>query len=255
MKARSQRRAWLRRLAAGRAWSVSLQVIFIALVIYLFLPRPEITRPNTTWSRTVRDRHGTLLHLSTAADGRYRLQTPLAAVSPHWIEATLAKEDRWFRWHPGVNPLALLRAAWGSTIGHPAGGASTLTMQVARLRWGLETRTVSGKLLQVFRAIQLERHHSKDAILEAYFNLAPYGGNVEGAAAAALLWCGRDASQVTRRESIALSVIPQSPATRHPGFPRDAGRIAAAQGRLSAILTGVRSDPLAATFTSGRLSG
>lgn len=252
MTARSQWRAWLRRLAAGRAWSVSLQVILIALVGYLFLPRPEITRPITSWSRTVRDRHGTLLHLSTAADGRYRLQTPLAGVSPQWIEATLAKEDRWFRWHPGVNPLALLRAAWASVTGHPAGGASTLTMQIARLRWAMETRTVSGKLLQVFRAIQLERHYSKDQILEAYFNIAPYGGNVEGAGAAALLWCGRDASQVTRREAIALSVIPQSPATRHPGFPRDGERIAAAQGRLSALLEhqdSLRGDPLAATFT------
>ena len=177
MKRRSQWRAWLRRLAAGRARSVSLRVILIALVIYLFLPRPEITRPNTTWSRTVRDRHGTLLHLSTATDGRYRLLTPLASISPQWLEATLTKEDRWFRWHPGVNPLALLRAAWGSLTGHPAGGASTLTMQVARLRWGMETRTISGKLKQVFRAIQLERHYSKDQILEAYFNLAPYGGN------------------------------------------------------------------------------
>ena len=221
-------------------------------IAWCLLPRPEINRPNTTWSRTVRDRHGTLLHLSTTTDGRYRLRTPLANVSPQWIEATLAKEDRWFRWHPGVNPLALLRATWGSVTGHPAGGASTLTMQVARLRWGLETRSMSGKLLQIFRAIQLERHYSKDAILEAYFNLAPYGGNVEGAGAAALLWCGRDASDVTRREAIALSVIPQSPATRHPGSPRDAGRIAAAQGRLSVLLEkqdSLRGDPLAATFT------
>ncbi|MES2922289.1 MAG: penicillin-binding protein 1C [Verrucomicrobiota bacterium] len=221
-------------------------------IAWCLLPRPGISRPNTSWSRTVRDRHGTLLHLSTAADGRYRLRTPLAAVSPQWIEATLAKEDRWFRWHPGVNLPALLRAAWGSATGHPAGGASTLTMQVARLRWGLETRTMSGKLVQIFRAIQLERHYSKDQILEAYFNLAPYGGNVEGAGAAALLWCGRDASEVTRREAIALSVIPQSPATRHPGFPRDAGRIAAAQGRLSAQLeetSSLRGDRLAATFT------
>ncbi len=249
MKRRLQPRAWLRRLAADRARSVSLRVILITLVIYLFLPCPKIRKSNTIWSRTVRDRHGTLLHLSTATDGRYRLRTPLASVSPQWIEATLTKEDRWFRWHPGVNPFALLRATWGSITGHPAGGASTLTMQVARLRWDLKTRTVSGKLSQIFRAIQLERHYSKDQILEAYFNLAPYGGNVEGAGAAALLWCGRDASEVTRREAIALSVIPQSPTTRHPGFPRDAGRIAAAQGRLSAMMTGVRSDPLAATFT------
>ena len=198
------------------------------------------------------DRHGTVLHLSTAADGRYRLRTPLSGVSPQWIEATLLKEDRWFRWHPGVNPVALVARRWGVATGHRAGGASTLTMQVARLRWNIDSTTVGGKLVQMFRAIQLERHYSKDEILEAYFNLAPYGGNVEGAGAAARLWCGRDASQVTRREAIALSVIPQSPSSRHPGFPRDAGRIAAAQARLAAMLeedSTLRGDPLAAEFT------
>ena len=193
-----------------------------------------------------------LLHLSTAADGRYRLRTPLSGVSPQWIEATLMKEDRWFRWHPGVNPFALVRAAWGVAAGHRAGGASTLTMQVARLRWNIDSTTFPGKLVQMFRAIQLERHYSKDEILEAYFNLAPYGGNVEGAGAAARLWCGRDPSQVTRREAIALSVIPQSPCSRHPGFPGDAGRIAAAQARLAALLeedSTLRGDPLAVEFT------
>lgn len=221
-------------------------------IIWCVLPRPEIHRPGTGWSRMVMDRHGVLLHLSTANDGRYRLRTSLDGVSPEWIEATLAKEDRWFRWHPGVNPFALIRAAWGSVTGHHAGGASTLTMQVARLRWDLETRTVPGKISQIFRAIQLERHYSKNEILEAYFNLAPYGGNVEGAGAAARLWCGCDASQVTRREAVALSVIPQSPATRHPGGIHGAGRIAAAQERLSAILeeqSSLRGDPLAAEFT------
>ncbi|MEO5716619.1 MAG: penicillin-binding protein 1C [Luteolibacter sp.] len=226
--------------------------LLVLSAIWFLLPRPELDRPGAGWSRKVTDRHGVLLHLSTAVDGRYRLWTSLKDVSPEWIEATLAKEDRWFRWHPGFNPFALIRAAWGSAAGHPAGGASTLTMQVARLRWDLETRTIAGKLQQIFRAIQLERHYSKDEILEAYFNHAPYGGNVEGAGAAALLWCGRDASQVTRREAIALSVIPQSPATRHPGFPRDAGRIAAAQSRLSEMLedeSTLRGDPLSASFT------
>ncbi|MCX6865097.1 MAG: transglycosylase domain-containing protein, partial [Verrucomicrobia bacterium] len=221
-------------------------------IIWWLLPQPQIYRPDVSWSRAVMDRHGTLLHLSTAADGRYRLRTSLGDVNPQWIEATLVKEDRWFRWHPGVNPVALMRAVWGSVTGHPAGGASTLTMQVARMRWNLETRTVTGKISQIFRALQLERHYSKNQILEAYFNLAPYGGNVEGAGAAAWLWCGRAAAQVTRREAVALSVIPQSPATRHPGFPRDSGRIAAAQGRLSAMLeeqSSMRGDSLAAAFT------
>ncbi len=237
---------WRRLLVIG------IGIFCILLAIWSLLPRPEIYRRDMGWSRMVVDRHGTILHLSTTADGRYRLRTSLADISPAWIEATLAKEDRWFRWHPGVNPIALARAAWGSITGHPAGGASTLTMQVARLRWQMETRSVSGKLSQIFRAIQLERHYSKDEILEAYFNLAPYGGNVEGAGAAARLWCGRDASQVTRREAIALSVIPQSPSTRHPGSLRDAVRIAAAQQRLTEILrreSGQRIDPLAADFT------
>ncbi|MEO8613672.1 MAG: penicillin-binding protein 1C [Luteolibacter sp.] len=230
----------------------ALVVLLVVAIGWGLLPRPEIYRPGAGWSRMVRDRHGTLLHLSTAADGRYRLRTPLAEVSPQWIEATLAKEDRWFRWHPGINPFALIRAAWGAATGHSAGGASTLTMQVARLRWDLETHRVSGKIVQIFRAVQLERHYSKSEILEAYFNLAPYGGNVEGAGAAALLWCGRDASQVTRREAIALSIIPQSPATRHPGFPQNAGRIASAQNRLAVTLedeSSLRGDPLSAEFT------
>jgi penicillin-binding protein 1C len=242
----------MKRLMQSRLRKGVIAFLLVIAIIWGLLPRPEIYPPGAGWSRVVRDRHGTVLHLSTAADGRYRLWTSLGGVSPDWVEATLAKEDRWFRWHPGFNPLALIRAAWGAVSGHAEGGASTLTMQVARLRWDLETRTVSGKVVQIFRAIQLERYNSKNQILEAYFNLAPYGGNVEGAGAAALLWCGRDASQVTRREAIALSVIPQSPATRHPGFPRDAGRIATAQSRLSATLENestLRSDPLSAAFT------
>jgi penicillin-binding protein 1C len=219
---------------------------------WIFLPRPDIYPSAAGWSRVVRDRNGTLLHIAAANDGRYRIWTPLSGVSPQWVQATLHKEDRWFRWHPGVNPVALTRAARGAVRGRAAGGASTLTMQVARLRWQLATRDVSGKFLQIFRAIQLERHYSKNAILEAYFNLAPYGGNVEGAEAAAWLWCGRSAAQISQREAIALSVIPQSPATRHPGHPRDAGRIAAAQSRLAVLLENqadLRADPLASGFT------
>lgn len=231
---------------------MGMGLVFLLGMLVVFLPRPEIYQNGGAWSRVVRDRNGTLLHIAAASDGRYRLWTPLSGVSPDWVQATLHKEDRWFHWHPGVNPLALARAAWGAVRGRPAGGASTLTMQVARLRWQLETRSVPGKVQQIIRAIQLERHYSKNAILEAYFNLAPYGGNVEGAGAAAWLWCGRDAAQISQREAIALSVIPQSPATRHPGHPRDAARIAAAQGRLAGLLekqADLRSDPLGGSFT------
>ncbi|MEI6604629.1 MAG: penicillin-binding protein 1C [Verrucomicrobiota bacterium] len=240
------RRRLNRRLKAAGATVVAI------LWVWVWLPRPQIYPPDSGWSRVVRDRNGCLLHIAAAADGRYRVWTPLAGVSPHWVQATLHKEDRWFRWHPGINPLALLRAIGGAVRRNTTGGASTITMQVARLRWHLETRSITGKLEQIGRALQLERHYSKDQILEAYFNLAPFGGNVEGAGAAAYLWCGRDAMHINQREAIALSVIPQSPSTRQPGHPHDAPHIAAAQGRLATMLekhADLRVDPLAGQFT------
>ncbi|MEK7949116.1 penicillin-binding protein 1C [Luteolibacter soli] len=235
-----------------KRWGRRAAIAVIALgVAWALLPKPDLY-PDCSWSRIVRDRHGEVLHLSMAQDGAYRLKTSLADISPALVRATLAKEDRHYRWHPGVNPVALLRATWQAATGHPSGGASTITMQVARLRWKLETRSIGGKLVQIYHAIQLERHYSKDEILEAYLNLAPYGGNVEGAGAAAILWCGRPCAELTEREAFALSVIPQSPATRHPGRERDQSRLAAAQARLIQSLNAddpLRRDPLAAQFT------
>lgn len=246
-KLRHKLAKWLRRSAKAAA-----ALLLLLTLGWIFLPQVSLYPEDITWSRMVRDREGKLLHLSQTPDAGYRLRTPLAQIHPALLRATLQKEDRYFRQHPGVNPLALGRAAWGVLTGHPEGGASTLTMQVARLRWKLETRSVSGKLVQIFRALQLERHHSKDEILEAYLNLAPYGGNVEGAGAAALLWCGKPVDKISEREAFALSVIPQSPATRHPGKPADRPRIAAAQARLIASLNEddpLRRDPLSASFT------
>lgn len=247
MSIRQKLKRWGRRTT----W-FSAALLVLASIGWSLLPRPELYPEGITWSRVVKDRHGEVIHLSQAGDGRYRLRSRLQEISPSLVRATLLKEDRYFRWHPGVNPVAAGRAAWDAATGDPAGGASTLTMQVARLRWNLGTRDVGGKLVQMFRALQLERHYSKDQILEAYFNLAPYGGNVEGAGAAALLWCGRSPDQLTEREAFALSVIPQSPATRHPGKEADRPRIAAAQARLIASLDEadpLRRDPLAADFT------
>lgn len=235
-----------------RRWKWLLGASLIPAMAWLLLPRPALYPEDLTWSRAVLDRHGRLVHISTTADHRYRLRTALEEISPHWIEATLVKEDRWFRRHPGVNPVSALRAAWGMLRGEPSGGASTITMQLARLRWDIDSRSVPGKLHQMARAIQLERHYGKDQILEAYLNLAPYGGNVEGAGAAAWLWCGRPATEVTPREAIALSIIPQSPSTRHPGRTSSGGRIARAQALLAGQLEqhgGLRPDPLASDFT------
>ena len=236
----------------ARVWRVALLVLGLLIVGWLLLPRCELYSEGVTWSRVMVDRDGAVMHLTLAGDGRYRLRTPLAEIHADVIEATLTHEDRWFRWHPGANPVSLVRGMIGMVGGMRLGGGSTVTMQLARLRFGLNTRSLSGKCVQIFRALQLERHHSKDEILEAYLNLAPYGGNVEGVGAASILWCGKQAHELTLREAVTLSVLPQSPARRRPRVDADNEHLAAAQVRLIRELQEereVRSDPLDEAFT------
>ena len=166
-------------------------------------------------STAVYSAHGRLLRLTRASDGQYRLWTPLERMAPHLVQATLLHEDQWFHWHPGFNPYGLLRGAWVTYVrhGHPQGG-STITMQLARIMWHLHTRTPAGKLVQIARAVQLELFYSKHDILEAYLNFAPYGGNVQGAGAASLVWFGKPASRLTLPEALTLAVIPQDPSVR-----------------------------------------
>ena len=151
-------------------------------------------------------------------------------------------EDRRFFSHPGVDGRAMLRATWGVVSGQKLGGGSTITMQLSRLRWGLQTRSIWGKLEQIFRAVQLERHYSKDEIASAYFTVAPYGGNVEGARAASFRWCGKPASELTLREAASLTAIPQSPGTRRPQVGGNA-LLAAAQARLMTRLRANHGEP------------
>ncbi|MDZ4404366.1 penicillin-binding protein 1C [Prosthecobacter sp.] len=235
-----------------RLLRVLVCLILATCITWLLLPRCELYPESVTWSRVMLDRDGDVLHLTLAGDGRYRLKTPLKEIHEDVIGATLTHEDRWFRWHPGVNPVSLMRGMIGLVAGQRLGGGSTVTMQLARLRFGLRTRSLMGKCEQIFRALQLERHHSKDEILEAYLNLAPYGGNVEGVGAASILWCGKQAGELSLREAVTLSVLPQSPARRRPRADADNAHLAAAQVRLIRELQQereVRSDPLDEAFT------
>jgi len=165
-------------------------------------------------STAVTDAHGKLLRLTLTSDEKYRLWTPLAQMPPELVEAVLLKEDRWFRWHPGVNPLAMARGAWRTYAAGDRQGGSTLTMQLARIRGRLNTRTVGGKLRQAAHALALEALYSKDEILEAYLNLAPYGQNVEGVGAASLIYFAKPPRSLSTPEVLTLAVIPQSPARR-----------------------------------------
>lgn len=183
-------------------------------------------------STAVFDRHGELLRLTLATDHQYRLWTPLEEVSPMFLEALLLHEDRHFQRHPGVNPLALARAVTRTMRGNRQGG-STITMQLVRLRSGLNTRTTTGKLRQIAAALWLDLRHSKRDILEAHVNLLPYGRNVQGVGTASLIYFGKPASELTLAEALTLVLIPQSPQRRDPsrGEPPD---LTTARARLLA---------------------
>lgn len=168
------------------------------------------------FSPIVEDRDGNLLRLALTQDHKYRLHTRVADIPPRALEAILAYEDRWFWQHPGVNMLALIRSCAAMLLGGRRMGGSTITMQVARLAFGLKTATITGKLRQIWLALCLERHYDKGDILEAYFSLAPYGGNVEGLAAASQVYFHKWPERLTDAESEALMLVPQNPVARRP---------------------------------------
>jgi penicillin-binding protein 1C len=166
-------------------------------------------------STAVHGANGELLRLTLSADEKYRQWMPLAQMPTALVQGVLLHEDAWFRWHPGFNPVSLLRGAWISYVrGGSRQGGSTLTMQLARLMYRLNTRSPGGKAEQVARAVWLELRYSKDEILEAYLNYAPYGRNVEGVAAASLVYFGKRPQDLSLPEALTLAVIPQDPTRR-----------------------------------------
>lgn len=144
-------------------------------------------------------------------------------VSQLYVQSLIEYEDKNFWWHPGINPFSLVRAAYQwLRYGHIVSGGSTLTMQVARLL-DPTPRTVTGKLKQILRALQLELHYSKTEILTLYMNFAPMGGVLEGVEAASRAYLGKPASRLTHAEAALLTVLPQSPSLLRPDrFPQKA---------------------------------
>jgi penicillin-binding protein 1C len=165
---------------------------------------------------------GELLRLTLASDGQYRLWVPLDRMSPVLPEAVQLYEDRWFHWHPGVNPVALTRSAFATYVDDSRQGGSTITMQLARRLYAIDSRNIAGKLWQIAAALWLEARYSKRDILEAYLNVAPYGGNIEGVGAASLIYLHKEAQALTLPEALAFAVIPQNPRRRLPVRHADA---------------------------------
>jgi penicillin-binding protein 1C len=168
-------------------------------------------------STVVLDRHGQLLRPFAMKGGRWRLPIETDDVDPRYLAMLKAYEDGRFDRHSGIDPLALLRAA-GQFVanGRVVSGGSTLTMQVARLLEPRDERTLSAKLRQIIRAVQLESRLSKNDILRLYLTLAPYGGNLEGMRAASLSYFGREPKRLSFSEAALLVALPQSPETRRP---------------------------------------
>ncbi|MBA2402161.1 MAG: penicillin-binding protein 1C [Bradyrhizobium sp.] len=179
-------------------------------------------------STSIVDRNGKLLRAYAMADGRWRLPVDAkTGVDPGYLNLLLAYEDRRFHSHRGVDPLALGRAALQlMTRGHIVSGGSTITMQLARLMEPRRERSVYAKLRQMVRAIQIERHLSKDQILDLYLALAPFGGNLEGVRAASIAYFGKEPKRLSLAESALLVALPQSPEMRrldrHPDVARAA---------------------------------
>ena len=224
------------RVALAVAGTVALAFGGIVLADRWFPPDlHRLAKP----SRSVVDASGRLLTAMPAEEGRWRLPVAVEAVDPLYLSLLIAYEDRRFERHPGVDPLALLRAVGDAVMaGRLVSGASTLTMQVARL---LEPRprTLGSKLIEMARAVQLERRFDKPQILGMYLTLAPYGGNLEGIRAAAHAYFGKEPDDLTLTEAALLVALPQSPERRRPDLAPEVAREAATRVLLRAADAGV----------------
>ena len=195
---------------------IILLLLSFLLLLYMVLNKPPLLS-DISFSRMVLDRNGNLMRLSLSSDEKYRLYTPINEVSLLLKESILLYEDKYFYKHIGINPIALARAFAQTYLSNSRRvGGSTITMQVARIKFNLNSSNIGGKLWQIIKALQLEYHYSKDEILEAYLNLLPFGSNIEGVGAASYIYLGRKAKDLNLLDSLSLAVIPQNPIKRSP---------------------------------------
>lgn len=203
---------FLRRLGLAAA---GLFLLFLLLSL-LFPLRDRIE-----YSTIVTDNKGEVVNAFLTSDQKWRMKTDLEEISPLLRKTIIAKEDKYFYSHPGVNPFAMGRALFTNIFRMKrVSGASTITMQVAR---ALEPRkrNIFSKIIEVFRAFQLEWKYSKNEILQMYLNLVPYGGNIEGVKSASQLYFKKNPDHLSLAEITALSIIPNRPSSLVMGKNND----------------------------------
>ncbi len=203
--------------ATGAAALLAAFGAFAAFALWIISLGPAPIGEGLAFSVPVVDRDGRLLRPYATPDGRWRLPVEADGVDPRFLALLIASEDKRFRNHAGVDPLALGRAARQMLVnGHIVSGGSTLTMQVARLLEPRTERSFAAKLRQIVRAVEIERSLTKDEILNLYLSLAPYGGNLEGIRAASLAYFGKEPRRLTLAEAALLVALPQAPEARRP---------------------------------------
>lgn len=204
----------------------SLQLVFCALILWiclmhLWIPKPLISKPYSTLLYTTETSgREVLLGARIASDGQWRF--PSGSEVPEKFAVCLIQyEDKRFWYHPGIDPFALMRAVHlNLTQSRVVSGGSTLTMQLARIARGNQSRTVGQKVIEMLWALYLECSYSKEEILRMYASNAPFGGNVVGIEVAAWRYFGREAKDLSWAEQATLAVLPNSPALIHPGRNR-----------------------------------
>ena len=198
---------------------IAFIIICSAIILIIrFFPRTKILN-DYTFSKSFFSRDGKLLRVTVSFDDKYRVFYPLNEIPEQIQQAVLMYEDKNFYFHIGINPISLLRAIKTTFITkNGKQGASTITMQTVRILYNLNTKTVAGKIKQIFLALWLEIRYSKKDILEAYFNIAPYGYNIEGIGAASLIYFNKRLKDLELHEQLTLAVIPQNPNIRRPSL-------------------------------------
>lgn len=194
-------------------WTMPLYSYFL---LFITIDTLFPFRFHKDYSRLVYSNDKHLIGAYLSEDDKWRMQTHLSEVSPKFTKAILNKEDKYFYYHFGVNPIAIFRAGWQNiTSGKRKSGASTITMQLARMLYPKE-RSFFNKFREMFHAMQLEWHYSKDEILEMYMSLLPYGGNVEGVKAASHIYFNKSPKNLSLSECISLAIIPNRPNSLRP---------------------------------------
>ncbi len=197
-------------------------IALLALVVLFFILNFIFPlHSKIEYSTIVTDAKGEVVNAYLTSDQKWRMKTELNEISPLLRKTIIAKEDKYFYSHPGINPFAITRAFFKNIFRMKVtSGASTITMQVARAMEHRK-RNVWSKIVEMFRALQLEMKYSKDEILQLYLNLVPYGGNIEGVKSASILYFNKNPDHLSLAEITALSIIPNRPSSLVMGRSND----------------------------------